>query len=353
MVAPRIARASAAPAGRAASAIRSLRPNLLRGAAPNWFKSMQQTRAGSKPIVASAVLDEAAIEELDGKFGIPGSVSVVAGEGGLPKVVLTHECGASAEVYLFGACVTSWKQVSGDEVLYVRPDAKFDGSKPISGGIPHCFPQFGPGEMQQHGFARNLTWEIASTSADLQPDEKDPEVELVLTDSEYTRGMWDFPFKMVYSISLHGEELKTEYRVINTGEKEFSFTAALHSYFEVAGIKNAKVNGLKGLTYLDKTADPSNPASKKQDGNEVTFAGPVDSVYLEAPDYVELDVGTGAAIAISATGWKDVVVWSPWDAMPDCYDSFCCVENALVSSPATVPAGESWASSTVMKVIDL
>ena len=50
--------------------------------------------------------------------------------------------------------------------------------------------QFGPGAMQQHGFARNLEWEIGSTSADLQPDERDPEVELVLTDNDYTRGMW-------------------------------------------------------------------------------------------------------------------------------------------------------------------
>ena len=29
------------------------------------------------------------------------------------------------------------------QVLYVRPDAKFDKSKGISGGIPHCFPQAG------------------------------------------------------------------------------------------------------------------------------------------------------------------------------------------------------------------
>ena len=42
-----------------------------------------------------------------------------------------------------GACITSWKQASGDEVLYMRPDAVFDKSKPISGGIPHCFPQVG------------------------------------------------------------------------------------------------------------------------------------------------------------------------------------------------------------------
>jgi hypothetical protein len=38
------------------------------------------------------------------------------------------------QVYLFGGAVCSWKQASGDEVLYVRPDAVFDKSKPISGG---------------------------------------------------------------------------------------------------------------------------------------------------------------------------------------------------------------------------
>ena len=60
--------------------------------------------------------------------------------------VWMHGCAAlcrlaEPQMYLFGACVTSWKQPSGDEVLYVRPDAVFDKSKPISGGIPHCFPQ--------------------------------------------------------------------------------------------------------------------------------------------------------------------------------------------------------------------
>ena len=30
---------------------------------------------------------------------------------------------------------------NGNDALMVRPDAKMDGSKPISGGIPFCFPQ--------------------------------------------------------------------------------------------------------------------------------------------------------------------------------------------------------------------
>lgn len=63
-------------------------------------------------------------------------------------------------------------------------------SKPISGGIPHCFPQFGPGELQQHGFARNLSWTIASTSADLQPDERDPQVTAVSCILGLSRAAW-------------------------------------------------------------------------------------------------------------------------------------------------------------------
>jgi hypothetical protein len=49
--------------------------------------------------------------------------------------------------------------------------------------------KFGPGKIQQHGFARNLDWSIASTSADPNPDEKDPTVELTLSESEYTLKM--------------------------------------------------------------------------------------------------------------------------------------------------------------------
>lgn len=44
--------------------------------------------------------------------------------------------------------------------------------------------------MQQHGFARNSDWAITATNADLQPDERDPSVELTLTDNDYTRSMW-------------------------------------------------------------------------------------------------------------------------------------------------------------------
>jgi len=51
---------------------------------------------------------------------------------GLMLQRLTHYNGSAAEVYLFGACVTSFTQPHGSEILYLRPDATFDGSKPIA-----------------------------------------------------------------------------------------------------------------------------------------------------------------------------------------------------------------------------
>eukprot|EP00208_Stichococcus_sp_RCC1054_P003283 CAMPEP_0206138546 /NCGR_PEP_ID=MMETSP1473-20131121/3398_1 /ASSEMBLY_ACC=CAM_ASM_001109 /TAXON_ID=1461547 /ORGANISM="Stichococcus sp, Strain RCC1054" /LENGTH=342 /DNA_ID=CAMNT_0053532011 /DNA_START=90 /DNA_END=1118 /DNA_ORIENTATION=- len=307
-----------------------------------------QARRALRCVATAAGTDVGALQQ---KFGIPEHVEVTTGQGGLPIVRLTHSCGASAEVYLFGGAVISWKMASGDEVLYTRPDAKFDKSKPISGGIPHCFPQFGPGAIQQHGFARNLDWEIASTSADLQPDERDPQVEIMLTENDYTLAMWPHKFQAVFSVHLHGEELHTDFRVINTGDSAFDFTAALHSYYEVLDIAKARVLGLDGLTYLDKTKDANNPPSQTEERKVVDFTGPVDSVYLDTPGYVELDVGTGAAVAVTSSEWSDVVVWTPWTDM-DCYKSFACVENAKYK-PVLLQPGQDWRAQTTHAVKDL
>ena len=59
-------------------------------------------------------------------------------------------------------------------------------------------------------------------------------------------------FKAVYAVTLHGELLRTDLRIINTGKDAFEFTAALHTYIEVLDIKKASVKGLKDLEYLDK-----------------------------------------------------------------------------------------------------
>ena len=67
---------------------------------------------------------------------------LMANEEGLEYVRLQNESGDTSDVYLFGGVVTSYVK-DGQEYVAVRPDAKMDGSKPISGGLSHCWPQVG------------------------------------------------------------------------------------------------------------------------------------------------------------------------------------------------------------------
>ncbi|MBA0770097.1 hypothetical protein Gotri_018771 [Gossypium trilobum] len=262
-------------------------------------------------------------------------VTVTQGEGNLPKLLLTSDHGSEAEIYLFGGCITSWKVPSGRDLLFVRPDAVFDKKKPISGGIPHCFPQFGPGLMQQHGFARNMDWSLVES----ENVEGNLNVTLELKDSPYSRAMWDFGFQARYKVRyrllasmgrvvLNTKSLSTELKVTNTDNKPFTFSTALHSYFR-ASITGVSVKGLKGCKTLNKDPDPKNPIEGREERDAITFPGFVDCIYLDAPNEVHLDNGL------------DAVLWNPHLQMEACYKDFVCVENAKIGTIQLEPE-QSW-----------
>ncbi|KAJ6713186.1 APOSPORY-ASSOCIATED PROTEIN C-RELATED [Salix purpurea] len=69
-------------------------------------------------------------------------VEFCKGINGLDKIILREVRGCSAEVYLYGGHVTSWKNEHGEELLFVSSKAIFKPPKAIRGGIPICFPQF-------------------------------------------------------------------------------------------------------------------------------------------------------------------------------------------------------------------
>ncbi|KAI4314834.1 hypothetical protein L6164_027702 [Bauhinia variegata] len=263
-------------------------------------------------------------------------VRVTEGEGNLPKILLTSAAGREAEIYLFGGCITSWKVSNGKDLLFVRPDAVFNGKKPISGGIPHCFPQFGPGPLQQHGFARNMDWSLV----DSENVEGNPAITLELKDAPYSRSMWDFGFHALYKVTLNTKSLSTELKVKNTDNKPFSFTTALHTYFR-ASVSGASVKGLKGCKTLNKDPDPINPLEGREERDVVTFPGFVDCVYLNAPSELHLDNGLGDVISIKNTNWLDAVLWNPYLTMEASYKDFVCVENAKITNVQLEPE-QTW-----------
>jgi len=264
-----------------------------------------------------------------------GSATVGKGQGDLEMVTLKGTDGSVAEIYPFGGVVTSWVK-DGRDVLYVRPDAKFDKSKPISGGIPHCWPQFGPGDMQVHGFARNVDWEVTKTA-----DGDAPMVEMTLLPSDYTKAMWPADFKATQTITLKDGALTATMSVSNPSKEEFSFTGSFHTYF-AASIADVKVGGLDGLKMTDRLAEKD-----MTNKGDVTIAGPVDACYYDAPKALTLAVGGGKTVGIASTGWPDAVVWSPWTDMEACYQEFVCVENAACA-PVAVAPGNTWTGSMTL-----
>jgi glucose-6-phosphate 1-epimerase len=233
--------------------------------------------------------------------------------------------------------VLSYKPKGGDDVLYTRPDAVFDKSKPISGGLPHCWPQFGPGAIQTHGFARNVDWELVSTN-----DGDEPSMTMALKPSAYSKKMWDKEFVVTETVKLTKTgALEATLVVENKGKESFDFTGSFHTYLS-ADISKVAVGGLNGCTVFDRLASKESKVS-----GDVTIAGPVDSVYSGRPETLTLNTGKRTVTIKGSKTWTEAVVWSPWTSMEACYKEFVCVEDAAVT-PVVVPAGGKWTATTVL-----
>uniref|UniRef100_A0A7S1V6K6 glucose-6-phosphate 1-epimerase n=1 Tax=Grammatophora oceanica TaxID=210454 RepID=A0A7S1V6K6_9STRA len=265
-------------------------------------------------------------------------------DSGLKYVKLVHpDTGASSEIYLFGGVVTSYKDAEGTEFIAVRPDAKTDGSKPISGGLSHCWPQFGPGEIQQHGFARNVDWTVKEMT--------DTSVELELAPSEYTKEMWDKEFLCTFKVDLDEAQLNTQMLVENKGEEAWDFQAALHSYFTVSSIKNLEISGsFEGKEFLNKMAGEDGAGEMQtEDRSVITISEEYDRVYKGVNDPVLADSGTGKTLSVVNTeGWEDTVLWNPYGDEGMGYDGFVCVESVKFD-PVSLEGGSSWTGTMALK----
>ena len=115
--------------------------------------------------------------------------------------------------------------MKGEELIFTSPKAVMDGSKAIRGGVPICWPSFGPwSEGAQHGFARVSTWSVKTVTSD--------SVTLTL-DTDTTASAWPHKFLLEYTVTLSSDSLDIQLTATNNNsDKEFSFSSALHTYFK-------------------------------------------------------------------------------------------------------------------------
>ncbi|KAL5549271.1 hypothetical protein UlMin_004502 [Ulmus minor] len=271
----------------------------------------------------------------------------------LKKFVLRESRGCSAEVHLYGAQVTSWKNDHGEELLFVSQKAIYRPPKAIRGGIPICFPQFGNlGPLEQHGFARNRLWSVDSDPPPFPTQTHSKAfVDLILKPSEEDMKIWPHSYEFRLRVALGpGGDLMLTSRIRNTSTdgKPFTFTFAYHTYFSVSDISEVRVEGLETLDYLDNL---NNRERCTEQGDALTFESEVDKIYLSTPTKIAiLDHEKKRTFVIRKDGLPDAVVWNPWDkkakAMTDFgddeYKHMVCVEAAAVEKSITLKPGEEW-----------
>src|SRR5262249_15653223 len=130
-----------------------------------------------------------------------------------------------------------------------------------------------------HGFVRTKSWSLDSIihSGTVLT------VSMSTVSDESTKRWWPGDFRAVYRASF-GKQLRLKLEVQNTGSKGIRLEEAPHAYFRVGDVRLARVNGLEGVHFLDKT---DHYREKTQQG-DVTIAAETDSVYLDTETPVEL-----------------------------------------------------------------
>src|SRR5207244_11313299 len=163
------------------------------------------------------------------------------------------------------------------------------------------------GARAQHGFAGKTEWQLGE-NADSCDDPSS--VKLILVDDHRTRELWRYHFRTELTVSIDDKSLTVKLDAFNTGDELFSFTAGLHTYIAVADIRESAIRGFSGKWYLDKTQGGN---ETKDEAKKLVISDETDRVYLKAPKKVEVeDRGNDRRIKISASGFKDAVVWNPW-----------------------------------------
>ncbi|MCW8328316.1 D-hexose-6-phosphate mutarotase [Photobacterium sp. SDRW27] len=267
---------------------------------------------------------------------------------GIKIVRVIHDT-AEAGISLHGGHLVWYKPAGEKDIIWLSEKAEFATTKAIRGGIPVCWPWFGKAGTPSHGFARTSEWALQEH----RENENGVIVALELEDSEASRTIWPHKFhnQIIFEI---GAELKVHLTSTNTDAHPWSFSGALHTYFDIADIQAVEITGM-GDTYQDSTQ-----AGKVCEGGDIlTFAAETDRVYTAPANPVVIhDKPNERQIQVNNQGHNAAVIWNPWqelsismgDMADNSYETMVCVESTIHGDGVELSPGESHTLSTLISV---
>lgn len=288
------------------------------------------------------------VADLNAHHAAPGA-RWVEGPGGPILEVQTEQC--EARVSAYAAHVASWTPflpgaASPAPGLFCSPRTAWGGGKAIRGGVPVCWPWFGPRRNDPkpdgkaspaHGFARTRPWHVERVEL---ADNGRVEVTFLLVSDDDTLALWPHAFEARLVCAL-GTTLNLSLVVKNVDDTPFEMEGALHTYLTVSDVEQVKLTGLEGTRFFDKVKGVESAWGREplmlRDETDSVFIGTKSAVVIEDP-------GLQRTIRVEKSGSQSTIVWNPWlvkatamaDLGGDVWRSFVCVEAANVA-PHVVP----------------
>ena len=260
---------------------------------------------------------------------IPGVVRLETDSHGLSRFVVTN-AQAEAHVYLLGAQVTHFQPAGHEPVLWLSPLSAFQPGRAIRGGVPICWPWFGPhpsrADLPAHGLARTREWRPLDVA---QLADGRTRIRLALSEDESMLAAWPHRFMLTLSATI-GVALEIELTTANTDDTPFSYADALHTYFKVGDVRGVSVRGLEGQPFIHSTRRYRGV----QAGTIVFDGSEVNNIYVPSRGAVVVDdASMKRRIDVVKADSEATVVWNPGEAggmgMKDVgtrWSEFVCVE---------------------------
>ncbi len=227
-----------------------------------------------------------------------------------------------------GGIVTGWT-IQGQKILYLDQERFKNHQLSVRGGIPILFPICGnlPDNifyyqdkqyiLKQHGFARDLPWQVISQSTDTCAN-----LVLSLKSTPETLKVYPFEFELKFTYKLQGNKLIIEQLYENKSQKKMPFSVGFHPYFYCNDKSKLKLE-IPAVEYRTKKGDKTYPFNGEldYDSEEIDIAftqiNTQQTLFSDTKRNLKVDI-TYSDLFSTLVFWtlkdKDYICVEPWSA---------------------------------------